>query len=267
MMINRLRRIGAAAILAALASGGTAAPRDGDWSIPARFRGVTVVGRIKGFPHRVVALTFDDGPDRRNTPIVLDALKRYRARATFFLIGEQVSANRALVERMVADGHVIGNHSWSHPYRLSQAEGESQLRRTDDAVRAIIGRPPACIRSPGGFTNNGIAKAIRARNQPNFLWMVSSADTRKIGSAEIARNVVRGARPGDIILMHDGPGHRATANAVLTILQGLSEKGYRFVTAPELCRLWDSWLTAQGVSQGIKPAAARAPASKKSGGA
>ncbi|NLH97898.1 MAG: polysaccharide deacetylase family protein [Chthonomonadales bacterium] len=224
-----------------------------DWTIPARFRSQTVVGRVKGFPEKIVALTFDDGPDRRNTPMVLDALKRHGQKATFFLIGEQVPANAELVRRMVADGHAVGNHSWSHPYRLSRDEGLRQIQRCDAAIMQAIGRKSACFRTPGGFTDNGIAQAARSQGLPNFLWMVSSADTRRIGSAAIARNVTRYLHPGDIVLMHDGPGHRETALAVPTILAGMERNGYRSVTVPELCRIWDRWLAEKGVNKGLKP--------------
>lgn len=236
-------------------------PSGADWSVPERFRGVTVVGRVRGFPERIVALTFDDGPDRANTPLVLDALMKHGAKATFFLIGEQVPANAGLVRRMVAEGHVVGNHSWSHPYRLSDGEGERQIARTEKTIEKIIGRKPACFRSPGGFTNNGIARAAHRRGLPNFLWMVSSADTTHIGSVAIARNVVSAVHPGDIVLMHDGPGHRATALAVPAILSGLAQKGFQCVTVPELCRAWDRWLTARGITKGIRatpPASATA---------
>ncbi len=233
-----------------------------DWSIPARFKSKTVVGRMKGFPEKIVALTFDDGPDRRNTPMVLDALKRRGQKATFFLIGEQVAANAELVRRMAAEGHAIGNHSWSHPYRLSNAEGLRQIQRCDAAIRQAIGRTSACFRSPGGFTNNGIANAARSLGLPNFLWMVSSADTRRIGPSAIARNVTRSLHPGDIVLMHDGPGHRETALAVPAILAEMDRKGYRSVTVPELCRAWDRWLTKKGVRTGIKPRATTAPSPK-----
>lgn len=238
-------------------------PVTSDWTIPRRFRSQTVVGRIKGFPEKIVALTFDDGPERRNTPMVLDALKRHGARATFFLIGERVSANASLVRRMVAEGHAVGNHSWSHPYRLSEAEGASQLDRCDATIERALGIKSACFRSPGGFTNNGIARAARERGWPNFLWMVSSADTRRIGPSAIAGNVTSAMRPGDIVLMHDGPGHRSTAQAVPTILAAMERKGYRSVTVPELCRAWDRWLTGKGVAAGLKvPPKRKAPAKK-----
>lgn len=225
-----------------------------DWSIPRRFTGRTVAGRLKGFPHRIVALTFDDGPDARNTRKVLDALHKHKARATFFLIGKQVAGNANLVRRMVKEGHVVGNHSWSHRYRLSVAEGEAEITKTDKATRTVIGSTPACFRSPGGFTNNGIAKEARKRGLPNFLWMVSSADTTKIGPSAISQNVVKSVQPGDIVLMHDGPGHHNTALAVPAVLEGLERKGYRFVTIPELCRAWDAWLTARGIRAGLQPA-------------
>ena len=237
-----------------------------DWTIPARFRSQTVVGRVKGFPEKVVALTFDDGPDRRNTPMVLDALKKQGQKATFFLIGEQVSANAELVRRMAAEGHAVGNHSWSHPYRLSEGEGLRQIQRCDGAIVQAIGRPSACFRTPGGFTDNGIARAARGLGLPNFLWMVSSADTRRIGSTAIARNVTRSLHPGDIVLMHDGPGHGETARAVPAILAEMDRKGYRSVTVPELCRIWDRWLTEKGIPTGLRPAASPASSAKASSG-
>lgn len=218
---------------------------DLDWSIPERYRGEVVRNRVRYFPHKLLALTFDDGPDERITPQILDALAEHGARATFFVLGGQAKAHPELLQRIVAEGHALGNHSYSHPQRTTASEAQSELDRTDALIADVAGQEPTVYRPPYGIVDGNLTRAALARGYAAVLWTISSADTRPIDADTIARNVIYTPNPGDIVLMHDGAGHQATADAVPRILRELGEAGFEFVTMPELLRAWDTWQAEQ----------------------
>lgn len=183
-------------------------------------------------PAKVVYLTFDDGPSRY-TPQVLRVLSKHRARATFFMIGTQAAADPAMVRRVRAHGHTLGNHTYSHPWltRISSAAVASQLRRTD----AVLGHT-TCLRPPGGFVNASVRRVARAQGKATVLWDVDPQDWRRPGVAAITRTITRQARPGAVILLHDGGGERSQSVAALDrALTTLRARGYRFAPLPA-CR-------------------------------
>ena len=189
-----------------------------------------------------VALTFDDGPDPEVTPAVLDELKRHGARATFFVIGKTLSAHPELGRRIVAEGHVLANHSWQHSYlqhfRL-HAWQTAEIDRAEHAIEAVSGRPSTRLyRPPVGMKTGDHARAIGALGLEVIAWSVHSRDTVDPDPASMARRVLRRIRGGDIVLLHDGdrvPGRRRSCpEAVRLILDGLRAKGLRAVTVPEL---------------------------------
>lgn len=182
---------------------------------------------------KVAYLTFDDGPNARFTPQVLSLLKQYNAKATFFMIGSSAKANPALVRRVRAQGHAIGNHTYSHPWlnKLSAAGIRSQLTRTD----AVIGRT-TCMRPPGGFVNNTVRKVARSQGKSVVMWSVDTRDWARPGAGVVSRNALRPARNGSVILMHDGGGPRQQTIAGLrTVLKTMTAQGYRFEKLPA-CR-------------------------------
>ena len=192
---------------------------------------------------RRVALSFDDGPDPVVTPEVLDILKEYGAKATFFVIGRSLDEYPELGRRMATEGHAIGNHSWQHSrfqnFR-SAAWHEAELARGEASVTAVTGSGPVPYRPPVGLKSGGLAQAAWRRCTPAMVaWSLHSRDTRLSDPECIARRVLAHIRGGDIILMHDGhdlPGHTrpVCAPALRLILAGLSERGFRCVTVPEL---------------------------------
>jgi peptidoglycan/xylan/chitin deacetylase (PgdA/CDA1 family) len=218
---------------------------DLDWSIPERYRGEVVRNRVRYFPHKLLALTFDDGPDERITSQILDALAEHGARATFFVLGRQAKTHPELLQRIVAEGHALGNHSYSHPQRTTASEAQSELDRTDALIADVAGQKPTVYRPPYGIVDGNLTRAALALGYAAVLWTISSADTRPIDADTIARNVIYTPNPGDIVLMHDGAGHQATADAVPRILRELGEAGFEFVTMPELLRAWDTWQAEQ----------------------
>lgn len=182
----------------------------------------------------VLHLTFDDGPNGTYTPQILDLLARYDARAVFFAIGQQVSGG-ALVDRMVADGHVLANHSWSHPSLpdLSKPGFDQEIGRTQDAIEAATGTRPSCLRPPYGAMNDQTRAWASAAGLEVVLWDVDPQDWARPGVDAIVGSVVDYARPGDVILFHDGGGNRdQTVAALEQVLDQLSGRGFAFTIAP-----------------------------------
>ncbi|MGR6922231.1 polysaccharide deacetylase family protein [[Actinomadura] parvosata] len=179
---------------------------------------------------KCVALTFDDGPGPY-TKALLRTLAAYDARATFFVVGQNVKAYPGIVRRAHAAGHEIGNHSWSHPdlSRLPAASIRSQLARTDRAVEAATGVRPALVRPPYGAFD---ASVRRQAKRPLVLWSVDTLDWRYRNSARVARKAIKSVRPGSVILFHDI--HPTTVRAIPKVLRTLSKRGYRFVTVSQL---------------------------------
>ncbi len=183
---------------------------------------------------KVVYLTFDDGPDPRNTPQVLELLKRYDAKATFFMIGAAAKTHPALVQQVRAEGHLLANHTYTHPWlnRVSPAVISDQLRRTD----TVLGRT-ACVRPPGGFVSASVHSIARREGKKIVMWTVDPKDWTRPGAAAITNRVMKATRPGGIVLLHDGGGARPqTVSALGVLLARLSAAGYRFETVPA-CRL------------------------------
>jgi peptidoglycan/xylan/chitin deacetylase (PgdA/CDA1 family) len=181
-----------------------------------------------------VALTFDDGPDPRWTPTVLDLLRKHRIRATFCLVGVHVADHPELVRRIAADGHALCNHSWSHDEAMQRrpaASVRADLERTSRAIAAAAGRPPRYYRAPAGnWAPSAVAEADRQRLRL-LGWNVDPYDWRRPPAGEIARRVLAGAGPGAIVLLHDGYGARAnTVAALRTLLPALAAKQLRFST-------------------------------------
>lgn len=182
---------------------------------------------------KVVYLTFDDGPSAQYTPQVLRVLKKHHAKATFFMIGTNARSNPALVRRVRAEGHAVGNHTWSHPWltRLSSSQVRSQIQRTDK----VIGRT-RCVRPPGGFVSPGVRRTIAGTGKKVAMWTVDPRDWARPGQASIQRTILANTRSGSIVLMHDGGGPRAQSVAALdVVLSRLKARGYRFETLPA-CR-------------------------------
>lgn len=182
---------------------------------------------------KCIALTFDDGP-MRGTSKLLEVLATHRARATFFVVGENVDAYPGLVRQEAQAGHEIANHSYTHAdlRRSSVPRIRSEIGRTQLAIRRITGRTPTLFRPPYGSTDRRVAAAARQNGLAQIIWSVDTADWRNRDARIVERRVVRGARRGGIVLMHDI--HPTTIAAVPAILRRLAAQGYTFVTVTEL---------------------------------
>lgn len=188
------------------------------------------------FPARSVMLTIDDGPSATWTPRYLRLLEKYDVRATFNLIGEQVPTQRALVHAIAAQGHVLANHSWTHDLWLPSRSGSdirSEMARTNDAIERAAKVRPRVFRSPGGNWGPRIFDALVTEQMMPLGWDIDPRDWARPGIAAIEGSMLR-ARPGDIILCHDGGGDRSETYASLQrVIPALKARGYRFVTLPQ----------------------------------
>lgn len=205
-----------------------------------REHGVVVLNQVQtGLPQ--VALTFDDGPHPQHTPQLLDILARYRVRATFYVIGSLVRRYPEIARRIVADGHEIGNHTWTHPTLSQLGDGTvlTEIDRTQEMVWQTVGHVPVTMRPPYGAFSPRQSRMLQAsRNLPTVIWSVDPQDWRRPGSSVVAERMVRGARPGAIILAHDI--HGPTVRAVPEALDGLAARGLTPVTMSELLG-WGRW--------------------------
>lgn len=181
--------------------------------------------RLTSSAGNAVALTFDDGPNPPCTDAILDVLERYDVPATFFCVGLQARAHPETLARMTAAGHAIGNHTWSHPLLPDLTPGEvaGQVDRTAKAIAlATGGQPPPLFRPPYGAGADAVLASPDAVTIDTVLWDVDTGDWAMPGSSTIARAVLTRARPGSIVLMHDGGGDRSqTVTALPAIIEGL----------------------------------------------
>ena len=178
-----------------------------------------------------VALTFDDGPDAKVTPQVLAILKKYDAKATFFMVGTNVSKNPAIVEQVYEAGHEIGNHTWNHPKltSLSTSAVKQEVDKTSNAIYNAIGQYPTVFRPPYGATNDKVRSVITT---PSILWSIDTLDWKHRNADKVLSYVKASAKDGSIILMHDI--HQSTANGLENVILYLQKQGYEFVTVSEI---------------------------------
>lgn len=181
-----------------------------------------------------VALTFDDGPRKGTTDRLLDGLRERGASATFFVVGEQAAANPELVKRIKAEGHQVGNHTWSH-MRLEGAPPDTirrEVEETDTLLTDILGAGEYWLRPPYGLISPGTEKQISV---PMVKWSVDPRDWESRNTAKVAQAIQKAVKSNSIILLHDI--YPTSVDAALQIVDILQQKGYCFVTVEELLRL------------------------------
>jgi peptidoglycan-N-acetylglucosamine deacetylase len=182
-----------------------------------------------------IAMTFDDGPSSANTPRLLEILKQRNIKATFFLIGQNAASNPDIVRQILADGHEIGNHSWTHPQlsKLSDDRVTAEINKTQDAIKEASGFTPTILRPPYGAITTRQREWIESRFGLNIiLWSVDPFDWKRPGASVITQRILSQVRPGAIILSHDI--HKQTVDAMPATLDSLIAKGYKFVTVTQL---------------------------------
>ena len=211
-------------------------------AVPERYRGQIIRQRVRRFPKKLLALTFDDGPSPNLTPQVLRILRENQAHATFFVLGKCVKRWPGLVKQAAEEGHAIGSHSYRHPSSTSPTQAAEELTSTAQLIEQATGHRPVLFRPPYGITVGNLCRTALAEKYTAVLWTISSADSNPIAAAVIARNIIHTPNPGDIVLMHDGATHVETVKALPQVLRELGAAGFEFVTLPRLLQEWDLWL-------------------------
>lgn len=206
----------------------------GQETAPAESEAQTAAGRQIDPARPMVALTFDDGPYAPVGNQIMDCLAQYGGKATFFVVGNRVASYQAEVQRMVAEGHEVGNHTYEHKYltQLSPAQIQSQINLCSDAVQAASGVRPALVRPPGGYKNGTVAAYA---NAPLIMWSIDTRDWKTRNTEKTVNAVMSQVRDGDIVLMHEL--YAQTGAAALEIIPRLTEAGYQLVTVSEMAQL------------------------------
>ena len=183
---------------------------------------------------KYVALTFDDGPHYKNTKLLLDGLRERNVKATFFIVGQNIEGNEEILKQMKEDGHLIGNHTYSHKnlFRLSKTRILNEIEKTNVLITLITGEVPSYFRPSYGNSNDKIEHLTEMKT---VLWNCDSLDWKLRNSNRITKRVLNSVHDGSIILMHDI--YKTSVNAALNIIDRLEKEGYEFVTVEELAKL------------------------------
>ncbi|MCC8028015.1 MAG: polysaccharide deacetylase family protein [Clostridium sp.] len=195
------------------------------------WEGGDTLDRARGLEGKCVALTFDDGPHDECTPMLLDGLKKRGVRVTFFLMGQSIEGNEEIVKRMKEEGHLVGNHSYSHIQLTKAGAGAAceGVDKTSRLIENITGEPPQYMRPPFGDWNEELECRV---GMTTVLWSVDSLDWKLKNKNRIVKRVLKDVEDGDIILMHDI--FPTSVEAALEIVDALTKEGYTFVTVDEL---------------------------------
>lgn len=219
-------------------------------TVLSQFQGTTIREAKLDSQHKAIALTFDDGPWPTTSTQILDILKENNIKATFFWVGRYLQTYPEIGKQVAAAGHAIGNHTWNHQYLKYNEDGAArEIDRTSSLIEELTGIQTSMFRPPGGILNNGLAAYAQKKNYAVVMWSADSFDWRTL-TASLTDNVMRQAKSGGIVLMHDGGGNRArTVKALPDIIARLRKEGYIFVTVPELLQMQEQELKRQETAQ------------------
>lgn len=198
------------------------------------------VGKTDQTGKKLVALTFDDGPDNLYTPKILDLLKQEQVKATFYVIGIQTKKYPQVVKRIGDEGHAVGIHTWSHVNlnRVDANEAKWQVEYCAGQLKAILGYTPNMVRPPFGSINGNVLRQLNKDGFWAISWSVDTKDWRGKPVNTMMTTVQQELKPGGIILMHSAGSHSAYLNNSIALLPqlitNLKQQGYTFVTVPEL---------------------------------
>jgi len=229
-------------------------PRNPDMSLSSNFSSTAGIS----FSHvlvsgNYVAMTFDDGPHPQNAPLLLEILRARNIKASFFVIGQSVNLYPSVVRQTVAEGHEIGNHSNNHRLlsKLSDAEICADLNRCKDAVARAADYEMHVMRPPyGGLLKRQREMVHSQFGYPIILWSVDPLDWKRPGPSVVASRILKATTPGDIILSHDL--HGQTVDAMPATLDGLLNRGYKFVTVSQLIAMKSAPAAAQAAGSTSK---------------
>lgn len=194
---------------------------------------------------KVIALTFDDGPDPLETDNILEVLHQYDAKCTFFAIGKRIAAYPEVARRVIDEGHELANHTYNHVYfkkPISSRQIQQELELTEQEIVKVSGRHSSLFRPPGGMYDETLVDVSNRMGLKPVLWSwhQDTRDWNRPGVWSISSHVIRNAKSGDIVLFHDHVhGRSQTKEALKIILPELAKQGFRFVTVSELIQLSD----------------------------
>ena len=188
-------------------------------------------GRVVDPSRPMVALTFDDGPQPSVGNRIMDCLAQYGGKATFFMVGERVGSYAAEVQRMVAEGHEVANHSMNHKYfqKLGPAQIQAQVSQANDAIEAACGVRPKLMRLPGGNVNNTVKANV---NMPMIQWNIDTLDWKTKNADKTVQAVLSKVKDGDIVLMHEL--YSQSGDAAVRMIPELVNRGFQLVTVSEM---------------------------------
>lgn len=184
-----------------------------------------------------IALTFDDGPHPKYTRKILDILKKYDIKATFFVIGQNIEYYPGILEEIIDEGHEIGNHTYNHKHtkQLNESDFDREVKSCDKIVEEVCNYKIKLFRPPEGFVDSKVKQVADELEYSIILWNIDTRDWAHSTPAEIERNVLTNVTAGDIILMHDyTSGKNTTIEALERIIPKLLSEGYKFVKISEL---------------------------------
>ncbi|MFM7363431.1 MAG: polysaccharide deacetylase family protein [Cuspidothrix sp.] len=231
--------------------------------VPSRFQGTVIQQAKLPVGRKVIALTFDDGPWPSSTAKVLDILKKNNIKGTFFVVGQNVKNYPELTKRIVTEDHTIANHTWHHWYHhMNPQTAAYEVANTTDIIYKTTGVKTNLFRPPGGNMKNGVADYAKSNKYAVIMWSSDSVDYSRPGVPRLINNIFREAKPGGIVLMHDGGGDRSqTVKALPEIISKFRKQGYEFVTIPELLEMQDQYpqLIAQNKTKSQKPQKPKKP--------
>lgn len=190
--------------------------------------------------HKVVALTFDDGPHYKTTPQLLAILKEKQVKVTLFVLGEHAAQHPEILAQAVADGHEIGTHAYSHRL-LNKLPREQVTEELDKAEKAIasVAPKPLLFRPPGGAVNDNVLAVALNKGYTTVLWSVDPRDWSQPSVAQVVTTVMHDVKPGSIVLLHDGQYPLPTPEAIVSIIDQLRAEGYTIVTVGELLQYYE----------------------------
>ena len=221
-------------------------PRNPDMTLRADFsKGAGLAFSRVAVNDKYIAMTFDDGPHSQNTPRLLDMLRARNIKATFYMVGSNVDLYPQVVRRVVAEGHEVGNHSYTHRLfsKMSDSELRQELTRTRDAIVRAAGVQPRTLRPPYGGMLQRQREWVNAEfGYPIILWSVDPLDWKRPGSHVVCARILSATTAGSIVLAHDL--HGQTVDAMPATLDGLLQRGFKFVTVSQLLAMKAETATA-----------------------
>lgn len=194
---------------------------------------------INGPNKKQVALTFDDGPDGKVTPAIVDILDEYKVKGNFFFLGRNVEAYPEVVKKAYNSGHLVLSHSYNHVElpKLSAKEIQIEIEQAGNSIKSVIGKEPSIIRTPYGETNKQVVEMAQQEGYSVVLWSIDTLDWSQKEASNIVNNVMSHVRNGDIILMHSDAKKTEAAKALPELIEGLQEKGFEMVDLETLLNI------------------------------